>query len=200
MRRRRRRMRPFPTLWSVRSEPEGSIKGSTRIAYWRSCKRLGQKERRFAALLQSPLADSNRRPPPYHGGFALCERDGGAALVTALCLQPRRFVCLTYPSLDEPSVALTNLKPAPKTCPQISRRREADLCAEPNLVSSRWPSPADLRVPRTWHVVEPRNLERLAEVVDGARFQFGFSAATRSSRRARRSRRSPRRTRRASSA
>jgi hypothetical protein len=49
-----RRMRPFPTLWSVRSEPEGSIKGSTRTAYWRSCKPPRQKKRRFPALLQSP--------------------------------------------------------------------------------------------------------------------------------------------------
>jgi hypothetical protein len=63
-----RRIRPFPTLWSLRSEPEGSIKGSTGTAYWRSCKSSPNKKRQFAALLQSPLMDSNRRPPPYHGG------------------------------------------------------------------------------------------------------------------------------------
>jgi hypothetical protein len=61
------RVRPFPTLWSVRPEPEGSIKGSIPTARWRSCKFPSTKKRRFAALLQSPLPDSNRRPPPYHG-------------------------------------------------------------------------------------------------------------------------------------
>jgi hypothetical protein len=40
---------------------------------------------RFAALL-SPLPDSNRGPPPYHGGFALREGDRGTALL-------RRFSC-----------------------------------------------------------------------------------------------------------
>jgi ATP dependent DNA ligase domain len=59
-----RRMRPFSTLWSVRSEPEGSIKGSIPTARWRSCNFPSNKKRRFAALLQSPLTDSNRRPPP----------------------------------------------------------------------------------------------------------------------------------------
>jgi hypothetical protein len=63
---------PFPTLWSHRSEPEGSIKGSIGTAYWRSCKFSPNEKRQFAALLQSPLTDSNRRPPPYH------EREEGA--------------------------------------------------------------------------------------------------------------------------
>jgi hypothetical protein len=58
----------FPTLWSDRSEPEGSIKGSIPTARWRSCKLAPNKKRRFAALLRSPLTDSNRRPPPYHFG------------------------------------------------------------------------------------------------------------------------------------
>jgi hypothetical protein len=48
---------------SARSESQGSIKGSIPIARWRSCKFAGNKKRRFAALLQSPLTDSNRRPP-----------------------------------------------------------------------------------------------------------------------------------------
>ena len=32
-----------------------------------SCASLGNVTRRFAAI-SSPLTDSNRRPPPYHGG------------------------------------------------------------------------------------------------------------------------------------
>jgi ATP dependent DNA ligase domain len=63
-----RRMRPFSTLWSVRSEPEGSIKGSIPTARWRSCNFPSNKKRRFAALLQSPLTGSNRRPPLYEEG------------------------------------------------------------------------------------------------------------------------------------
>jgi ribonuclease HI len=53
---------------SARSEPEGSIKGSIPTARWRSCKFARNNKRRFAAFLQSPLTDSNRRPPPYHFG------------------------------------------------------------------------------------------------------------------------------------
>jgi hypothetical protein len=37
-------------------------------AHWMLCKLLGPKEPRFARLLQSPLTDSNRRPPRYHAG------------------------------------------------------------------------------------------------------------------------------------
>jgi hypothetical protein len=46
--------------------PGGSIKGSIPTARWRLYKSRRNKKRRFAALLQSPLTDSNRRPPPYH--------------------------------------------------------------------------------------------------------------------------------------
>jgi hypothetical protein len=48
-------------------EPEGSITGSIPTAYWSSCNSSRPKKPRFARLLQSPLTDSNRRPPPYHG-------------------------------------------------------------------------------------------------------------------------------------
>ena len=47
---------------------ESSIKSSIPTAYWSFCKLLQQEKLRFARLLQSPLPDSNRRPPPYHGG------------------------------------------------------------------------------------------------------------------------------------
>ena len=36
-----------------------------------------KEKRRFPALLQSPPTDSNRRPPPYHGGFARRPRNLG---------------------------------------------------------------------------------------------------------------------------
>jgi hypothetical protein len=47
------------------SEPESSINGSMPTAYWKPCKCVRPKKPRFARLLQSPLPDSNRRPPPY---------------------------------------------------------------------------------------------------------------------------------------
>jgi hypothetical protein len=31
------------------------------------CNRTRSRKREFAGILQSPLTDSNRRPPPYHG-------------------------------------------------------------------------------------------------------------------------------------
>jgi hypothetical protein len=55
--------RTGPQAW--RFGPEGSIKGSIPTALWRLCKCNRKKKPRFAGLLQSPLTDSNRRPPPY---------------------------------------------------------------------------------------------------------------------------------------
>jgi hypothetical protein len=50
-----------------RPGPESSINGSIPGAYWKPCKPIRKEKCRRAALLQSPLTDSNRRPPPYHG-------------------------------------------------------------------------------------------------------------------------------------
>jgi hypothetical protein len=60
------------------SRSESSINGSIPTACWRSCKYSWNEKRRFAALLQSPLTDSNRRPPPYHGGALPTELRGRA--------------------------------------------------------------------------------------------------------------------------
>jgi hypothetical protein len=48
----------------------------------------------------SPLTDSNRRPPPYHGGFDLLLCDVGTALASALSLHFAWFVCLLHPSFE----------------------------------------------------------------------------------------------------
>ena len=69
----------------------------------------------------SPLPDSNRGPPPYHGGFALREGDRGTALATAFFLQLRRFVCQTHPSLP----TALSLPEKPRTCPQNPSPRKA---------------------------------------------------------------------------
>jgi hypothetical protein len=60
-------MWPFSPPVGDTSRPEGSIKGSIPTARCGSCKWTRKKKPRFAGLLQSPLTDSNRRPPPYHG-------------------------------------------------------------------------------------------------------------------------------------
>src|SRR6266571_1631239 len=51
-----------------RSGPESSINGSIPTAYWSACKSIRKVKPRFAGLLQSPLPDSNRRPPLYEEG------------------------------------------------------------------------------------------------------------------------------------
>ena len=47
------------------SRPEGSIKGSTPTTRCERCKYSRKESPGYAGLLQSPLTDSNRRPPPY---------------------------------------------------------------------------------------------------------------------------------------
>ena len=48
--------------------PEGSIKGSIPGPRSRTCKSTRKRKRRFPALLQNPLTDSNPRPPPTMEG------------------------------------------------------------------------------------------------------------------------------------
>jgi hypothetical protein len=50
----------------------------------------------------SPLPDSNRGPPPYHGGFDQPLCDVGKALASALSLHFAWFVCSLHPSLEGP--------------------------------------------------------------------------------------------------
>jgi hypothetical protein len=51
---------------------------------------------------KSHLTDSNRRPPPYHGGFELQLCEAGKALDTTLCLQSGSFLSSLLPSLEGP--------------------------------------------------------------------------------------------------
>src|SRR6059036_3252410 len=60
---------------------------------------LPKKKPRFAGPLQSPLTDSNRRPPPYHGGCGQQLCDAEKALGKALSLQfTAFFACGTISS------------------------------------------------------------------------------------------------------
>jgi hypothetical protein len=55
-----RRRRPAPRTWELHN----------RLHTWCTLERMQNERRRkawFAGPLQSPLTDSNRRPPPYHG-------------------------------------------------------------------------------------------------------------------------------------
>jgi hypothetical protein len=62
----RKRKASISRLRRRRSGPGGSINGSIPGARCRLCKWSRQKRRQFTGTLQSPLTDSNRRPPPYH--------------------------------------------------------------------------------------------------------------------------------------
>jgi hypothetical protein len=46
--------------------PDNSGKPANALATWKPCKQIRDEKAQFTGLLQSPLTDSNRRPPPYH--------------------------------------------------------------------------------------------------------------------------------------
>ena len=82
---------------------------------------------------ESPLADSNRRPPPDHGGVAADERDSGTALAAAFScnyaassvrrVAPRRALSLP----ERPRTCPQYLSPDPRwTAAETWRRAEAD--------------------------------------------------------------------------
>jgi hypothetical protein len=73
-----RRGRAGTPFSGPRFRSEGSIKGSIPAPRSSNCKKIRNRKSRFAALLQSPLTDSNRRPPPYHGGALPTELRGQA--------------------------------------------------------------------------------------------------------------------------
>src|SRR6266545_7050192 len=94
--------------------PDGSIKGSIPGAQWRSCKSIRREKPRRAGLLQSPLTDSNRRPPPYHGTshatggnqrqrFSVIFAVSGAGAFAAVChwLRPRGSIKAPYRAGEE---------------------------------------------------------------------------------------------------
>jgi hypothetical protein len=63
------------------------------------------KKQPFAAasfFRKSPLTDSNRRPPPYHGGFEPLWHLGESTARPALSLQARSFSGLVHPFFEEP--------------------------------------------------------------------------------------------------
>jgi hypothetical protein len=63
----------------------------------------------------SPLTDSNRRPPPYHGELGLRRPVGGNALPASFLLHLRAFPVSVIPSLRLPGRPWepSNLSPRP---------------------------------------------------------------------------------------
>jgi NADP-dependent 3-hydroxy acid dehydrogenase YdfG len=91
--------------WALELAPDGDTsrpQGSITTSRCGSCKRTRRKKPRFAGLLQSPLTDSNRRPPLTHGGFGrlLCQLR--KALGSALSLESGWFRRLRHPFLEGP--------------------------------------------------------------------------------------------------
>ena len=98
----------------------------------------------FAGFPSSPLTDSNRRPPPYHGGFGLRLYDAGRALTYALSLQFRRFSSWLLPSLERTLTLPGNPRACPNTAAEPCSLSGADERVSPmkrfwaSVVCSGW--------------------------------------------------------------
>jgi hypothetical protein len=91
---------------------------------------LGSHQKGPFCRYLSPLPDSNRGPPPYHGGFELQLHGAATALISALSLQLGWFFCPSHHRLEAPRASPKNPKPVPKTCPQesvLEHRRNGHL-------------------------------------------------------------------------
>jgi hypothetical protein len=75
------------------------------------------KNPHFAGVL-SPLPDSNRGPPPYHGDCGPPRPGLGSPLHMLLLLQIPRFERAVTTGLESPRMDPPDLQLVPKTCPQ----------------------------------------------------------------------------------
>jgi hypothetical protein len=118
--RRVRRLQRSP--WISQTPLQGLSDGRARQVIPRASKevllriRSDNRSRCFAGI-SSPLTDSNRPPPPYHGGFALLRWDLGEAPDSALSLQFSWFLHLSHPSLEVPWAAPKGPEPVPRPSP-----------------------------------------------------------------------------------
>jgi hypothetical protein len=114
-------MRPFPTLWSVRSEPEGSIKGSTRTRILEILQISSTEKAPLCGAFAEPsdgLEPSTPSLPWRISSAAAGSRDRLPALFSVgLCV----FGALVDLFLEMPWAALRSPVPVPKTCPQAVR-------------------------------------------------------------------------------
>jgi hypothetical protein len=88
-----------------------------------TCESILTTRNRYLQGLSSPLTDSNRRPPPYHGGFALRLTSVGIALAKPFSLHPRLFRRATPQLPRRPPSRPQN----PRACPQNPSPKTARL-------------------------------------------------------------------------
>ena len=80
------------------------------------CIKSDNRSSRFAGI-SSPLTDSNRRPPPYHGDFAA--RGAASRSRPTWCFAGSwKGLRATRRMLQPTRVALADPEPVPKMCPQ----------------------------------------------------------------------------------
>ena len=72
------RMRPLPTFPALVLNPKAPKRAPYSPHAGDRASLSSEVKARFAALSRSPLTDSNRRPPPYHGGALPTELRGRA--------------------------------------------------------------------------------------------------------------------------
>jgi hypothetical protein len=78
--------------------------------------------------MRSPLTDSNRRPPPYHGGFELHLRDAGKRLIPRFSCKLARLASRSSLPLKDPERPRrsSHLSPIPRRpSPACALRRAA---------------------------------------------------------------------------
>jgi hypothetical protein len=69
-----------------------------------------------------PSSDSNRRPPPYHGEFALCGRGSGSRSTWGFAQQLQRFAGDDEGCLNRPELPRRTRNLSPKCVPKVHAR------------------------------------------------------------------------------
>jgi hypothetical protein len=110
--------RVWPSLTGSIREPLLDEEGLGNTQKWPICRYL------------SPLPDSNRGPPPYHGGFAPLRCDLGKALVARFPCNLVGFSACSIRSLKDPEpprkASDLSPEPSPTRTPCCSRRWQQD--------------------------------------------------------------------------
>ena len=102
------------TIWNVfrRSVYSGCGSGQ----------RCDEREAPTCGKLQSPLPDSNRRPPPYHGEFALSGRGLGSRSTWGFAQQLQRFAGDDEGCVNRPELPRRTRNLSPKCVPKVHAR------------------------------------------------------------------------------
>ena len=91
-----------------------------------ACSRYRQQQSADLQALQiSPLTDSNRRPPPYHGGFTLRERAERTALIYRFPCYYGISCATRAPSSESPEQPSTSSNLSPEPVPRSGRAQRS---------------------------------------------------------------------------